>query len=377
MKAVDELIKDWGVDASEWNYSYNTENGELGIYLAKNAFLGLTGEVKITLADGSVVDLKSSDVSFDEKENLILPGYNFDEKTGEWVAAELPAAINGLPGIEVGKDGMYVATLGNGMKITGSEYSAYIGTDGMARLGGAIYNPETKTWELNKVTTLYGENAPKFNQEDINNGNIDEYFKVIYDTEGWAKVMVGRDLPTNLEMKWGPDLQNVDADTDGKKDDRVQVFFMSDTSSAATQVPFVNGGVFVEVVTENGMVGRVTPVFSTRGDEVLIFKNWFGKLELLDEFAFAENQVNFTAEHWRSVMQGGTVLELVKYVSPTIAYSPETNAINAGTDSLPIFQVGSPETEARMGLMENVNTLQSEDLEGDVFFSAVLRPIKK
>ena len=77
MKAVDELIKDWGVDASEWNYSYNTENGELGIYLAKNAFLGLTGEVKLTLADGSVIDLKSADVSFDEKENLILPDYKF------------------------------------------------------------------------------------------------------------------------------------------------------------------------------------------------------------------------------------------------------------------------------------------------------------
>ena len=89
MQAVNEMIKGWGVDASEWNYSYNTETGELGIYLAKNAFLGLRGEVKLTLADGSVVDLKSSDVSFDGSDTLNLNGYKLDEN-GEWVEAVEP-----------------------------------------------------------------------------------------------------------------------------------------------------------------------------------------------------------------------------------------------------------------------------------------------
>ncbi len=86
MQAVNEMIKGWGMEASEWNYSYNTETGELGIYLAKNAFLGLRGEVKLTLADGRVVDLKSSDVSFDGGDTLNLNGYKLDENGG-WVEA--------------------------------------------------------------------------------------------------------------------------------------------------------------------------------------------------------------------------------------------------------------------------------------------------
>ena len=89
MKAVNEMIKGWGMEASEWNYSYNTETGELGVYLAKNAFLGLRGEVKLTLADGSVVDLKSSDVSFDGGDTLNLNGYKLDEN-GDWVEAVEP-----------------------------------------------------------------------------------------------------------------------------------------------------------------------------------------------------------------------------------------------------------------------------------------------
>ncbi len=97
MKAIDELIASWGVDASKWNYSYNTKTGELGIYLAKNAFLGLGGEIKLTLADGSVVDLNSTDVVFDEEGELQIAGYNFDEKTGEWVEA----VVEGVASVEL------------------------------------------------------------------------------------------------------------------------------------------------------------------------------------------------------------------------------------------------------------------------------------
>ena len=147
MKAVNEMIKGWGMEASEWNYSYNTETGELGVYLAKNAFLGLRGEVKLTLADGSVVDLKSSDVSFDGGDTLNLNGYKLDEN-GEWVeavepilATEAGQAATALFGVMDIDPSTYTLKEVNGVIVgTDNETSKEVFRDGKFDLRYAVEN---------------------------------------------------------------------------------------------------------------------------------------------------------------------------------------------------------------------------------------------
>ncbi len=197
-RAILDVFEDLGVNTSEYNYAFNTETKELGVFLDKDAFLSMQGVLKLTLADGNVVKLPINEVKYDDENGFSYPGYE-QNTDGNWVEAESPAQKQLDADLENFISVMETYTLGEtdgkSVVLTDKEsgevkFSFTVGEDGSLTdpvTGEVVY--KNGRWDLSYARTLIKESGNcKVTEWTGNHGEIAGPATPTHDLRGYSKL---------------------------------------------------------------------------------------------------------------------------------------------------------------------------------------------